>query len=133
MSEEWVRSELEAMERDARYALFCQNHPFQIAVREYQRQARDAVSQAVQESSERCEAVVMREVQGIRNRYEGRMGENEKKVAHGIGSEAREALRGQRNRTLQEHQEAGEREYVLQNPDAFLNVVTGRQFFRRVS
>ena len=60
-------------------------------------------------------------------------GENEKKVAHGIGSEAREALRGQRNRTLQEHQEAGEREYVLQNPDAFLNVVTGRQFFRRVS
>ena len=43
----WIRSpedvariELEAIERDARSAFFFRNHAFQIAVREYQRQAR---------------------------------------------------------------------------------------------
>ena len=51
----WLaRSELEAMERDARYALSYQHHQFQIEVPEDRRQARDAVSQAVQESSESC-------------------------------------------------------------------------------
>ena len=40
ISEDTARSELEAMERDARYALFCQDQPFKIAVREHQRQAR---------------------------------------------------------------------------------------------
>ena len=47
ISEDTARSELEAMERDGRYALFYQDQQFKIAVREYQRQARDAVNLAV--------------------------------------------------------------------------------------
>ena len=101
-SEELARSELEALDQLARSALFLQNHQFQIAVREYQQQARDADSQAVQESSESYKVVMMQEIQGIPNRYEGRMEEHERRVAQMIGSEAREASRGQRNHMLQE-------------------------------
>ena len=68
ISEELVRSALEAMERDARHASLNQNHQFQTAVREYQRQARDAVSHAVRESSESCEVMIMQEIQGVQNR-----------------------------------------------------------------
>ena len=39
---------------------------------------------------------MMQEIQSILNRYEGRMEENERRVEHMIGSEAREAQRGQR-------------------------------------
>ena len=56
ISDEWTRRDLEAMERDARYAFFYTNHQFQLEVREYQRQARDAVSQAVQEPFESYES-----------------------------------------------------------------------------
>ena len=62
--------------------------------REYQRQARDAVNQAVRESSENYEVMMMLEFQGIENGYEGRMEDAERTVAHVIGSEAREASRG---------------------------------------
>ena len=51
---------------------------------------------------------MMEEFQGIQNRYEGRMEE-----AQVIGSDAREARRGQRSHILLEHQvllEAGESE-----------------------
>ena len=51
MSEDVARSELKAMERDARSVLFYQDQQFNIAVREYQRQARDVVNQVVKESS----------------------------------------------------------------------------------
>ena len=84
-----------------------------MAVREYQQQARDAVGQAVQESSESYKVMMMQEIQGIPNRYERRMEEHERRVTHVIGSEAREASRGQRNHMLQENQvpcHAGERE-----------------------
>ena len=56
ISEEVARSELETMERDARFALFCYDQKFKIAVWEHQRQAREAVNQAVQDSfdSLRC-------------------------------------------------------------------------------
>ena len=47
-----ARSELEALEGDTRYALFHQDQQFKIAVREYHRQASDAVNQAVRASSE---------------------------------------------------------------------------------
>ena len=83
MSEEVAGSELEQMERD---------HEFQIAVREYQRRAIDAFSQAVHQLSESYEAMMMQEFQGIQDRYEGRMEENERRVAQVIGSEAREAF-----------------------------------------
>ena len=56
-----ARSELESMERDARYALFFLDQQIKIEVREYQRQARDTVCQAVQESSESYEDMMMRE------------------------------------------------------------------------
>ena len=43
ISEEMARSELEAMEKNSSFRVICwQNQQFQIAVREYQRQARDA-------------------------------------------------------------------------------------------
>ena len=104
MSEEVARSELAQMERDARYALYGQHHEFQFAVRQYQRHAIDAVSQAVHALSECYEAMMMQEFQGIQDRCEGRMEENERRVAQVIGSEAREGLRVQRNHMLQEQQ-----------------------------
>ena len=61
------------------------------------------MNQAVRESSENYEVVMMQEYQGIRNRYEGRMEENERRVAQVIGSDARDALRGQRSHLLHEH------------------------------
>ena len=129
ISADVARSELEAMERDARYALFYQDQQFKIAVWEYLRQARDAVSQAVKESSTNYEVVMMREFQGIQNRYEGRREENERRVAKVVGSEAWDALRGQRSHMLHEHQvllQAGEREskIVREKPDALGGTVT---------
>ena len=53
ISGELARSDLDAMEKDARHAMFSHNHLFKIAVREFWRQARDAVHQALKESSER--------------------------------------------------------------------------------
>ena len=72
ISEEVARSELETMERDARFALFCCNQKFKIAVWEHQRQAREAVSQAVQESFNSYDVVIMLDIQGLQDRYEGR-------------------------------------------------------------
>ena len=67
-----ARSELEAMESYVRYALFYQDQHFKITVREYRRQARDAVSQALRESSEIYEIMMMQEFQGIqKNGYAG--------------------------------------------------------------
>ena len=108
-----ARSEIEAMERDALYALFFEYKQFKIADREYQRQARDAVNQAESESSENYKEMMMQQLQGVQNRYEGRLEENEGRVAQLIGSEARQAFRGQRNHMVQEHQvllQAGERD-----------------------
>ena len=70
ISEVVARSELDAMERDARCALFYPDQPFKIAVRDYKRQARDAVNQAVKDFSEYCEVMMVQEFQGIQNRYE---------------------------------------------------------------
>ena len=50
VSEELTRSELESMERDDEFASFCPDQQFRIAVHEHQRQAREAVNQAVRES-----------------------------------------------------------------------------------
>ena len=81
-----LSSELEAMERDARCALFFQNHQFQIAVPDYQRQARDAVSKIVRASSESYEVVMLQENSRYpKNRNEERMEEHERRVAHVIG------------------------------------------------
>ena len=96
-------AQLEAMERNARLAPFYQDQLFEIAVREHQRQAREAVDQALSEPSEHYEVMMMQEIQGVQNRYEGRMEEHESRVAQMIGSEAREALRGQGNHLSQEH------------------------------
>ena len=55
------------MEKYARYALLHQDQRFKIAVREYQRPARDAVNQA-ERSSENNEGTMFQEVQGVQNR-----------------------------------------------------------------
>ena len=57
--------------------------------------------------------MTVQEFQGIQNRYQGRMEENERRVAQVIGSEARTAKCGQSSHKLHEHQvllQAGERE-----------------------
>ena len=59
-SDALARSELVAMERDARHAFFCQTHDF-LNCRENQRRARMAVNQAVQETSECYEVLMMTE------------------------------------------------------------------------
>ena len=92
ISEDVARSELGGLS----FCVILQDQRFKIAVPEYQRQARDAVIQAVKESSENYEVMMMQEFQGIQHRYEGRMKENERRVAPVIGSEARDALRGQK-------------------------------------
>ena len=127
ISVEMARSELEPLERDARYALSYQDQPLKIAVREYERQARDAVSQAVRESSESYEVMMMQEIQGVLNRYEGRMEENERRVAQVIGSNALDAPRGQRSHMLLEHLvllQVGERKRVREEPGALGATVT---------
>ena len=68
------------------------------------RQARKAVNQAVTESSETCDVMMMQEFQSILKRYEGRLEEHERTVAPVIGSEARGAPRGQRSHMIQKHQ-----------------------------
>ena len=60
------------MERDVCYAFFFQDQHFKIAGREYQREARDAVNQAVRESLENYEVTVMQEFQSIQNQYEAK-------------------------------------------------------------
>ena len=57
--------------------------------------------------------MMMQELQGFQNRYEGRMEENGRRVARLCGSEAREALHGQRSHMLHKQQvlvQAGEEE-----------------------
>ena len=58
ISEETACSELEAM----------QDQQFRIAVHEHQRQAREAMNQAVRESSENYEVMMTHEFQCIQNR-----------------------------------------------------------------
>ena len=55
ISEEMAHSEVEALERDVRHTFLYQDPQFKLAVREYPRQARDAVNQAVGESPENYE------------------------------------------------------------------------------
>ena len=64
--------------------------------------------------------LMMQEIQGVQNRFGGRMEENGREVAQVIGSEAREAPRGQRTHTrsqmMHEHKVfflVGEREIEL--------------------
>ena len=90
ISEELTRSELESMERDDEFASFYPDQQFRIAVHEHQRQAREASG---------CERI-----KNIQNRNDGRMEENERRVAQFIGSETRDALSGQRSHMLHEHQ-----------------------------
>ena len=57
------------------------------------------------ESSENYAVMMMmQEFQGIQNRYEGRLDEHGRMVAQVIGSQARDALRGQRSHILHENQ-----------------------------
>ena len=79
----------------------------QIAVRKYQRQTRDAVNQAVQESSESYEVPMMQEILSVQND----MKDQWKKIKRESGTNGwmrsarnlTEAFRGQRNVMLQEH------------------------------
>ena len=61
-------AQLEAMERNARLAPFYQDQLFEIAVREHQRQAREAVTQALSEPAGHCEVMMMQEFRCIQNR-----------------------------------------------------------------
>ena len=104
IQKEVARSELEAIEGDAREALCYQDRQFRITVREYQRQSGNVVNQAVRESSENETVTMIQEFQGFQNRYAGRIEEHGRRVAQVIGSAARDAPRGQRSHILHEHQ-----------------------------
>ena len=54
------------------------------------------MSQDVEESSERCEGMMIQEVHAVPFRYEGRVEESGRRVAQVFGFEAHVALRGQR-------------------------------------
>ena len=73
---------------------------FRIAVREHQRQAREADHQAVRQSSENYEVMMMQSFQSIQKRHEVRLEEDERRVAQVIGSEARDARRGRRSQKV---------------------------------
>ena len=92
------------MERDARLAFFYQDQQFTIAVHEHHRQARGAVNQDVSESSENYKVVMMQKFPMYSALLEGRLEDNERRVAQVTGSEARDAPRGQRSHKLHEHQ-----------------------------
>ena len=62
---------------DLRYSIY-QDQQFKIAVREHQRQGTEAVTQAVRQSSDNDEDLMMQEFQSIQNRYEGREEEDPK-------------------------------------------------------
>ena len=92
---------------------FFPNHDFQLAVREYQRQARYVVNPDLQDACEGYEVMMMTEIQGLRNRYGEQTEADETRVAEVLVEEAVEALRGQRHHLLHEHQviiQIGERE-----------------------
>ena len=102
------------MERDLRCASFYQDQQFKIAVREYQRQARDAVNQLVRESSENLRSYDDARI-SRHSRFDmtDEWKKIERRVTQMFGSEARGAPRGQRSHMLHEHQvplQNGERE-----------------------
>ena len=67
-----ARSELEAMGKYARYALLHQDQRFKIAVREYQRPARDAVNQAETIFGKITKLRCSNKFKVSQNRYNGR-------------------------------------------------------------
>ena len=89
---------------------------------------RDAVNQAVTESSENFEVVMTQDFQSIQNRYQGGMEEHERRVAELIESEARDAPRCQRSNLLHEHpvllSSRRKRRKVREKPDALGAAVT---------
>ena len=93
---EMARSEIESLEK-GRHALCHKNHQLRDAVEDHQRQAREALSQAVRESSENCESMMVQEIQNLQDQQEGQMEDCERRVTHLIASEAQEPLRRQRN------------------------------------
>ena len=90
-----------------------QKQEFGSAVREHQMRARSAINDAVMRSSERYQAAMFQLIQNAQNRCEGQVENNERRTAMEIGTQAREALDGQRRHLLEEQQwlvQGGERE-----------------------
>ena len=76
--------------------LFRLKQEFGSAVREHQKRARSAINDAVMGSSERYQADMFQLIQNGQNRCEGQVENNERRIAMEIGTQAREALDGQR-------------------------------------
>ena len=91
--EETARDKLESTEREARHALFYQDHQFRAAVEEHQRHARDVLCRAVNGSSKNYELMIVQERRSLQDRYEGQIEDNERRVQQLVASEAQEALR----------------------------------------
>ena len=84
------------MEQNTRLPTFHQNPQFQLAVREYQRQARDAVSQAALVSSARHEVTLILEVRQATCHNQPTMQHRERDILLRLGEEAQDALWQQR-------------------------------------
>ena len=80
ISEELARSEFPSYGKRRLLCVVLSRSAVQSRSPRIQRQAGDAVNQAVREASEKYE-----EIHGIQTRNEGRMEENERRVAQGMG------------------------------------------------
>ena len=122
ISEETAHSEFKAMERDARCALFYQDQQFKIAVRETSKTGKIHRQSGCERIFRKWHNYDVARVSRLSQSIWRTNGKNERRVAQVIGSEAREALRGQRSHGLLEREvlfQAGEREKrVRKKPDA---------------
>ena len=97
-----AQDELSAMEQNARLAMFHQHQQFQLAVFEHQRLARDAVSQAVLNSSARFQKTLSLELRQAQLNNETAVRHSERTMFFRVGNETQEAPRQQRAHMVHE-------------------------------
>ena len=83
--EDMAKNALESIECEARHALW-----------ELQRQARAAVCRALRDSSENHELMMVQDFQGLHERHDGQLHENERRIAQMIAFENQNVERLQR-------------------------------------
>ena len=91
-----AQDELSAVEQNA-LAMFHQNQPFQLTVRDHQRLARDAVSRAVLDSSDRFEMKLSLELRQAQLNNESTMQHRDRVNFLRLGNEVQETIWGTSN------------------------------------
>ena len=93
-----AQDEVSAMEQSSRLASVHQGQQFQHAVREHQRLARGAVSQAILDSPARFETSLSLELKQAQFHNESTMQQRERVMVLRLGNEAQDARRQRRTR-----------------------------------